>query len=575
MFAVLPALGILAFTAVSEVRHEVRRALNDAHRLAKFSAEINNSAINGSKHLLLSLSQVPQIKNQNPTECEQILRDLINIYPSYENLLLFDRTGAIVCAGRPLNINRIPTNSEWFTKTLADGTFYFGTSRLGLVTGATEFSLSLPVETNSEITGVLAATYNLSWFRNIASSSQLPPNTTLTVLDKTGKIMAMYPEAGNWIGRNMGKSQALDMMRTSTDGTFRAVGLDGIKRLFGFTTIPGQDTNLRILVGLPEDAAYEYVKKVVFYISIWIIFSSVIFVSAWVAGSLFVLSRINKLSKATKKITAGDLSTRTGISHGIGEISQLAQALDQMAETLQKRDAELAKRTEELKRSNDELEQFAHIASHDLQEPLRIISKYTQLLAEGYKDKLDSEANKFINQAVDGTKRMQQLIDDILKYSLIEKCTERFSTVDLNIVMDTVKTNLRETITETQAVIKYTKLPTVLADAPQMIQLFQNLVSYALKFRKTDIAPEIEITSLKEGEHFKFTITDNGIGIDEKNLEKIFVIFHRLNTKEDQPGTGIGLAICKKIVERHGGKIHVRSTEGRGSEFTFTISGKA
>jgi len=574
LFAVIPALGVLLFTAFSEIRYEMDRALKDAHRFARYAAEHNNSAMNGTKHLLLGLSKIPQIRDMDAPACEKIFTDLIDVYPSYENILLVDASGSIVCSGRPLTITRIPTNTEWFTKAVSEGSFYFGSYRLGLVTGATEFSLSFPVEDNGAVKSVLSTTFNLSWFRAIAAGSQLPEGTTLTVLDSSGKILAMYPDAGDWIGKSIGRSKAVEMMQNNNDGMFRAIGLDGEKRLFGFTTMTGQGTNLRLMVGIPEKLAMEPVKKVFFYIGVWIVFSTIVLITAWVAGSLFALNKINRLVNVTKELSTGNLSIRTGIRSGRGDLGQLARAFDSMAEALQERDRELEARTEELERSNEELEQFAYIASHDLQEPLRMISSYTQLLAKRYKDQLDGDANEFINYAVDGANRMQVLINDLLSYSRVGTKGEDFSHVDLNSVLEAVKANLKGVIEETGAVIKYSKLPTVMADNSQMIQLFQNLIGNAVKFRREGVTPEIEITSKKEGNLFRFVVKDNGIGIDKKYLDRIFVIFQRLHTKEEFPGTGIGLAICKKIVERHGGEISVESAEGKGSDFTFTLQGK-
>jgi signal transduction histidine kinase len=576
VFAVIPALAVLLFTAVSEIKYEMDRALKDALRLARFASEHNNGAMNGTKHLLLGLTRLPQFRSMNSTECEKILTDLLDVYPTYENILLVDKTGNIVCSGRPLTLKRIPTNTEWFMKSVSDGSFYFGSYRLGLVTGATEFSMAYPItENDGSVEGVISATFNLSWFKSIAAGAQLPAGTTLTVLDSSGKILARYPEDSDLIGKLISKSKVIEEMQTKNEGMFRAVGIDGKKRLFGFTTMAGLATNLRLMVGIPEKLALEPVKKVFFYICLWIAFSLIVLIASWIAGSLFALKKINRLVNVTREISSGNLSIRTGIRGGRGELGQLARAFDTMAEALQERDLKLEERTAELERSNEELEQFAYIASHDLQEPLRMIASYTQLLAKRYKDKLDSDANEFINYAVDGANRMQTLINDLLKYSRVGTKGEEFTHVDLNSVMDMVKANLKGALEENNAEIKYSKLPTVMADNSQMIQLFQNLIGNAVKFRKKDTRPIVEISAKKEGSFVKFMVKDNGIGIDNKYLDRIFIIFQRLHTKDEFPGTGIGLAICKKIVERHGGEIHVESEEGTGATFVFTLQGKA
>ncbi|WP_022851175.1 ATP-binding protein [Limisalsivibrio acetivorans] len=574
LFAVVPAFAVLLFTAMSEVRYEVDRALEEAHRLAMFASEHNNGAVNGTRHLLIGLSRLPQITDKREQECSDLFSGLLDVYSRYENIIYVDNSGRIVCSGRPITISRIPTNTEWFTQAASADGFYFGTYKLGLVTGATEFTLAYPVTGRSgELNGILAASFNLSWFNRIAAESQLPEGATMTVVDSDGKILARHPDAEGLIGKGIGQS-AMDKLKNERDGMFTAIGLNGVERLFGFTTLSSLKTNVRLLVGIPKESAYSAVDKVFFYITVWVAFSVLLLISAWIGGGMFVMRRINALVKATKKISEGDLTARTGLKYGMGELGQLARAFDTMAESLQQREEELGERTDELERSNEELEQFAYIASHDLQEPLRMIASYTQLLKKRYSDKLDEDAIEFIDYAVDGANRMQVLINDLLKYSRVGTKGEEFTHVNMNDVLDMVKANLKAPIEETGAVVEHGKLPTIMADSSQMVQLFQNLIGNAIKFRKEGETPKIEIFTEKKGKFFRFGVKDNGIGIEEKYLERIFVIFQRLHTRDEFPGTGIGLAICKKIVERHGGEITVESISGEGSTFLFTLPGK-
>jgi PAS domain S-box-containing protein len=227
---------------------------------------------------------------------------------------------------------------------------------------------------------------------------------------------------------------------------------------------------------------------------------------------------------------------------------------------------------EELLRSNKELEQFAYVASHDLQEPLRMISSFTQLLSMRYKDKLDNEANEFIQYAVDGALRMQELINDLLEYSRIETRGKKLSVTDMHDVLGHTLINLSLNIKENNALVTSDELPTVMADSGQMIQLFQNLIGNALKFCKT--TPLVHISAIEEKDHYLFSVRDNGIGIEPQYFEKIFQIFQRLHMREEYGGTGIGLAICRRIVERHGGKIWVESKPGEGTTFKFTLRKK-
>jgi PAS domain S-box-containing protein len=236
----------------------------------------------------------------------------------------------------------------------------------------------------------------------------------------------------------------------------------------------------------------------------------------------------------------------------------------------QRAEQALADKARELARSNTELEQFAYVASHDLQEPLRMVSSYTQLLARRYKGKLGSDADDFITYAVDGAARMQTLIQDLLAYSRVGTKGREFVPTDCERLLDRVLGDLKVAIEESGAVVSRDALPIVRADETQIGQLLQNLIGNALKFRNQE-PPHVQVSSKRNGKEWIFSVRDNGIGIDSQYAERIFVIFQRLHRREEYPGTGIGLAVCKKIVERHGGRIWVESNPEKGATFYFTL----
>ena len=253
-------------------------------------------------------------------------------------------------------------------------------------------------------------------------------------------------------------------------------------------------------------------------------------------------------------------------------LAALGGIADTIAQGIERRraEAELEARVQELARSNADLEQFAYVASHDLQEPLRMVASYNQLLARRYEGKLGPEADEFIAFTVEGVQRMQRLINDLLTYSRLGRTGMKEAPVPLDEVVQEAVQNLTSAVQESGAEVTHDALPTISGDRGQIVQLLQNLVSNAIKFRAAE-APRIHVLAQKDNAGWRIGVQDNGIGIDPQYFERIFVIFQRLHPREDYPGTGIGLAVCKKIVERHGGRIWVESAPGAGSTIWFTF----
>jgi signal transduction histidine kinase len=252
--------------------------------------------------------------------------------------------------------------------------------------------------------------------------------------------------------------------------------------------------------------------------------------------------------------------------------SAILRALLEKRLRLERKEAEtnLAKKVEELARSNRDLEQFAYVASHDLQEPLRMVSAYTQLLADRYRGKLDELADKYINYAIDGATRMQDLIQDLLRFSRVGRQEMVLQSTDIRLVVEQAIVNLKVSIDETGSTVNCGPLPIVMANGPQLEQVFQNLIGNAVKFRDGAI-PVIKIGAELKNGNWIFSISDNGIGIAPEHSEVIFTIFQRLHTRAEYSGNGIGLAICKKIIEQHGGTIWLGDHSGPGCTFNFDI----
>ena len=286
--------------------------------------------------------------------------------------------------------------------------------------------------------------------------------------------------------------------------------------------------------------------------------------SAWMIGEI-----VNR-KKAEQALQKAHDELERRVEERTVELSNINDQLKAEIEVRKGIEEELKKLSDELARSNADLRDFAYVASHDLKKPLQSIEGFVKLLTRRYKGKLDAKADELIEYIGSGVYRMQELIKDLLEYSQIGTKENKFKPTNCTGVVEKAVGNLQAVIEESNAVVTYDELPTVMSDAPQMISLFQNLIDNAIKFRGRE-APGIHISAERKEDEWVFSIRDNGIGIDPKDSERIFGMFQRLHGSADYPGTGIGLAICKKIVELHGGRIWVESETGKGSIFCFTM----
>ncbi|WP_246260435.1 sensor histidine kinase [Cellulomonas taurus] len=300
--------------------------------------------------------------------------------------------------------------------------------------------------------------------------------------------------------------------------------------------------------------------------------------SRWITGPL------NALAEDSRAVSSGDLHHRVETT-GPGEIADLAADVERMrlslVEQLQSIEAsraevaaaheQLSEQAEELRRSNRDLEQFAYVASHDLQEPLRKVASFTQLLQKRYGGQLDERADQYIGFAVDGAKRMQALIQDLLGFSRVGRIGGEVTDVPMDEALADALDNLGSLIEDTGAVIEVDDLPVVAGERGLLVQLLQNLIGNAIKFRDPERPPTVRITARQDGDTWEFDCRDNGIGIDAQYAERVFVIFQRLHPKDVYGGTGIGLALCKKIVEYHGGRIWLGETDGPGTSIRWTL----
>jgi signal transduction histidine kinase len=359
-----------------------------------------------------------------------------------------------------------------------------------------------------------------------------------------------------------------------------AVGTDLDRGKAGFDSVRAAAASLQADLDVARQAGTATLNRTATLLYVVCIAIAVVFVLIVLALGFGLrtaaITPLSRLAAEVREVADGDFrhpvaqSGPKEVRELGGDVNRMRERILQELSALQEAHDVLDARTQDLERSNAELEQFAYVASHDLQEPLRKVASFCQLLQRRYAGQLDERADQYIAFAVDGAKRMQILINDLLAFSRVGRIVREATPVSCEAVVAQATNNLSEAIEQSGATIEVGELPTVLAEVPLLTAVFQNLIGNALKFRGED-PPRVRVTAERDGEFWRFCVQDNGIGIDREYAERIFVIFQRLHTKADYPGTGIGLAMCRKIVEHHGGTIWLDTEAESGSRFCFTL----
>lgn len=446
-----------------------------------------------------------------------------------------------------------------------------------VIEGRLEVVLSEPfsVEIDGEI-GYIVIRMNGENLAAATLGGEEPIQTMLLKQDADGGVLVLTPPEYAGVPEfDVADDSPLVMAAIGSSGfqadvhdQFRDVRVLAVTRNLG-----AEGLDLGLVATMERSVAFEGLRRILTQSLILLGLALVAMELALRAFSKGILQPVQRLAQTANEISGGDLSRRVEIS-GDDEIGELGRDFNQMTERLIEANSGLERkveeRTAELEQSNADLAQFAYVASHDLKEPLRMVTSYVQLLERRLGKDLDEESKEFMGFAVDGAMRMRGLIDDLLAYSRVGTKRKPLERVSAQKIIDAALMNLKVAIDESGATVEVGEMPDLMADSTQLTQLFQNLIANAIKFRG-ERKPVVKVTADRVGNLWNFEVSDNGIGIAEEYLDQIFLIFQRLHNRSEYEGTGIGLAVCKKIVERHGGRIGVRSKPGQGSTFFFGI----
>lgn len=565
-------------------RAQVIQLITDAIREVEYIA--TNPVLNNT------LGEVIDQHDQNNSAHEKFhetitaryLQPMVRSGRFIELFLLRPGDGRVLLSTDHKQEGKIKQNQNYFTKgkekTFVQSIFY------SMSVQDQSMVIASPIrDESSNLLAVLGARLNLSNLSAILEQYSSLRSTIDNYLVNSQNYFITEPRFGEQFALHKTvHTEGVKAALQGLDGSARYTNYQGAM-VYGAYQYLGE-WKIALITEITEDEYLAPVKRMQKgIVTVGILIAALSLMLGWTVSSA-LFNPLDRLVSAVNSLAADHLVFNETFS-GDNEITRLASAFlamtDRLRETLVSRDAlqqevetrknaetRLQKATEELSRSNKELEQFAYVASHDLQEPLRMVSSYVQLLAERYRDQLDDKAHIFISYAVDGALRMQTLIEDLLSFSRVTTRGNEFILVDCNQLLQQSLQNLQMAIGRTGAVIDSEVLPRTIGDGVQIVQLFQNLLANSIKFCAA-VPPKVKICVNSSDGFWEISISDNGIGIDRKYADKIFVIFQRLHTRDEYPGTGIGLALCKRIVERHGGQIRFESEVGKGTTFYFTL----
>jgi signal transduction histidine kinase len=497
------------------------------------------------------------------------MRDHLRLYTEgkgfYDEVFLMASDGRVLLSTHPVQEGKFKDNRAYFQEGLKG--FYIQNTYHSVTLGRTTSTVALPIVRGDRTVAVMAFRLRIERLHEIIHSyAGLGPESDMYLVNNYNYFVTNPAGKTGFAMERVNYSEPVRRCLAGQTGAGELTSYDSREVLAAFAYLP--DHRLCIVAELETATAYEPVRALQYFLMAVTAstLAAVMLIAFFLSASI---SRpILELDAVAARAAAGDMDQQ--IDLGLrDELGTLARSFDTMLANLRERTQALARSNADLERSNVDLEEFGYAVSHDLKEPLRSVSGFLELLKRRAGGKLDDKANDYIDRSLAGAERMRLLIEDLLAYARVSTGPRALQAVDLNQVVQDVLGGLEQSIEESGARIEVGELPVLQAERALLSAVFQNLVSNAIKFRREQ--PVIRIGAREEDGQWEFSVADNGIGIESEHFDRVFQVFQRLHAKDEYSGTGIGLAVCKKIVERHGGRIWLESTPGVGTTFRFTI----
>jgi signal transduction histidine kinase len=584
----IPVLLIILLNNQTQRQQAQQEAQASALQQAREIAFFHGQQIRELEDILKLLSQTHFIKTWDMELCMEVVTDMLTQFPNWANIAVMDESATVQCSGVPDRLGVNYADRDFVQEAFATGQATNSGFVVGRVTGEPTFGVALPIyEADGTSRGLITIGVIPDLQSEFIAAQVLSGNHRMTILDQNNIVTFRYPTTELGIGTQYNES-LLQHIEGKTEGTFEAIGLEGDQRLYGFTRF--EPAAAIVLVSIEKTRAFAQVnliqqRNLLVMVVIFTITTLLI-----ILASRLIARPLRQLSEVTQQFARGDLSKRINMESGITEIMRIQRAFNDMAASIEARieertatlqqvntqlaaeiqirkeiESELERFTARLRESNRDLEQFAYVASHDMREPLRKIIAFSERLQ---KSNLPEEQRQdYLNRVNDAATRMTLMIDNLLLYARIDQQHNTQTEVSLTAVAQQVVSDLDPLIKETQGSVRIDALPTIQADLVQMQRLFQNLIANALKYYRDGVPPVVHLTTQEIDQTIQIRVEDNGVGIPEKDSERIFMIFERLHGRNQGGGAGLGLAICRKIMQHHGGEITLESVVGTGTIF--------
>lgn len=586
LLAILPLLALTIFSYFHQRQHAISEVQRDGLVAARNLAMLQESLISGTRQMLVNLTQMPQVQGRERDSCNTLFARLLEKSPHYTAIMAVDSAGEVFASAPKASAPLKATDRLWFHQAVQTRAFFVGEPILCRLTGKYSLNMSYPLLNQAgQLQGVLVIGLDLNWLGSLLAKSELSPGTAMGLTDSSGKVLFRSPDPQKYSGRKV-LGAIVQGMKSGNEGVAEGVGLPGDLRLFAFVRLSPPWQEMFVVIGLPRDLALTRVNRELWNNLAWLLGVGLLaLAAAWFGSGWFIIRPVRKLREVTERLAAGDLTARAGLDYSVGELGHLAQAFDHMAVALQERDARLGEAAAELQRqiqklnrrslelaaANQELEAFTYSVSHDLRAPLRAIGGFARVLLEDYPDKLDPDGLRYLQIINQNATKMGQLIDDLLALSRLGRKEMRLVHLDMNDLARDICAELRALYPERNLQIELQELPAAWGDRLMIRQVLNNLIQNAIKFTKDREPALIRVSGRNEGQEQVYAVLDNGVGFDPKYAHKLFEVFQRLHPEADFEGTGVGLAIVKRIIERHDGRLWAEGKVNEGAAFYFAI----